>query len=501
MCEDRAEGYSCRCPVNTMDKSPDPRRPGRLCVARVNECAVPSLNTCSRFADCIDKENGYECRCRSGYHDDNPSKPGTQCSFIINECDSPNLNDCDRNAICVDLPGGYDCRCRAPFRDEGPPGQPGRLCRLNECMDPKMNNCDRNADCRDLDDGYTCSCRQGFYDQSPNPREPGRVCVEFQIEVEVARTQRPPQEAPQDEGISCGGIHCSVARNEVCISGTTCGCQPGEGRSAESGRCQPVEETPFQIRVLTRDNNPLLYSSQFGSANSAPYVEIVDRFSKDMARTFGGTAYAPRYVNSRVEYITHPKTVNSSWPDGLLFKYNVQTTKETREPVDECELWKQMRSSLERTNLHIGGGSLRVADDFDSLNPCRQAVEPIGECGGVNCNKALGEECIAGAICGCPAGMRRASSNDVCRPVESWTIPLLVARKEKTNLVYNDSFANPQDMIYKVSETIENPQLKILFLVLLPRLRERSRRLLSPHDPQERLRLRRCQRGRPTPEL
>ena len=89
-----------------------------------------------------------------------------------------------------------------------------------------------------------------------------------------------------------------------------------------------------------------------------------------------------------------------------------------------------------------------MADDFDQLNPCREA-EPIGNCGGVNCKAVLGEICIAGTVCGCPDGMRRATPNDVCRAVESWTIPLLVARKEKTNLVYNESFANPQDVIYK----------------------------------------------------
>ncbi|PIO70594.1 EGF-like domain protein [Teladorsagia circumcincta] len=204
----------------------------------------------------------------------------------------------------------------------------------------------------------------------------------------------------------------------------------------------------MQIRVVSRDSRPLLYSSEYGSTKSPPYVEIVDMFQKDMARTFGGTIYAPRYVNTKVEYITHPKTVNSSWPDGLLFKYDVQTTPSKQQPIDKCDLWKQMMASLQRTNGVIGGHSLRIADDSELLNPCR-TEEPLGECGGKDCNLKLGEICIAGSVCGCPVGMRRAASADVCRAVESWNVPLLVIRKEHTNLIYNDSFANPMDSTYK----------------------------------------------------
>lgn len=43
-------------------------------------------------------------------------------------------------------------------------------------------------------------------------------------------------------------------------------------------RCERVEETPLQIRVVSRDSRPLLYSSEYGSTKSPPYVEIVDLF-------------------------------------------------------------------------------------------------------------------------------------------------------------------------------------------------------------------------------
>ena len=93
----------------------------------MNECRNPSLNNCSRFADCTDLEEGYECRCKTGYHDANPSHPGTVCNYsnpsflstiffsVINECEAANLNDCDKNAECIDTLEGYDCRCKVSF--------------------------------------------------------------------------------------------------------------------------------------------------------------------------------------------------------------------------------------------------------------------------------------------------------------------------------------------------------------------------------------------------
>ncbi|VDL67771.1 unnamed protein product [Nippostrongylus brasiliensis] len=91
---------------------------------------MPHLNNCSRFADCTDKEEGYECKCKPDYHDQNPSNPGTNCKFIINECLAENLNDCDKRAECIDTIDGYECKCKAPYVDQMPQN-PGRVCRYD----------------------------------------------------------------------------------------------------------------------------------------------------------------------------------------------------------------------------------------------------------------------------------------------------------------------------------------------------------------------------------
>uniref|UniRef100_A0A914WTS8 EGF-like domain-containing protein n=1 Tax=Plectus sambesii TaxID=2011161 RepID=A0A914WTS8_9BILA len=352
VCEDRPKGYTCRCPVESKDQSPDPQRPGRRCFKQLDECRNPLMNNCSRFADCIDREDGYECKCRAGYHDENPTHAGTVCNYIINECESTNLNDCDRHADCINLPGGYSCQCRQPYLDESPDkqNQPGRICRFNECNDPNYNKCARDAVCQDTEDGFVCHCKEGFYDNSPNPLEPGRVCIGFNIE---STTLRDPVTIPAD-AVRCGPINlCYVSRNEVCIGGQHCGCRPGQNRRDSSQACVDVDTIVLAFRIMHQGNEPLMYSSQFGQPSSARYVQIVDEFRKGMHQAVGGTAYAPRYVTTDVNFITHPKTVNSSWPDGLLFNFTVATemavaTSDSYDSASETSSDYTMREEIER---------------------------------------------------------------------------------------------------------------------------------------------------------
>ncbi|KAI6201465.1 hypothetical protein M3Y96_00844600 [Aphelenchoides besseyi] len=446
ICENLDDGYSCRCPLNSIDQSPDKNRPGRKCLQQIDECSSPRLNNCSRFADCFDKPIGFSCKCRSGYHDDNPKSPGTSCNYIINECASPNLNDCSEHAECIDQPGGYTCKCKSPYQDSMPQ-RPGRLCLYNECADPKMNKCDLNADCQDTEDGYSCTCRENFYDESKNPSEMGRVCVA--LTVDEPPVTHVPLSQPRFEGIPCGRQnYCKDNLREVCVGGSKCECRPNESRRDVSKTCQPVDRTPLAFRVVSRGQQPLFYSSEYGDSKNEAYVEFAKEFSKDMGRTVGGTEYTARYVSTDVSYITHPKTVNSTWDDGLLVNYVVNTVP-SKSPVDACDLWDQLMESLQRSNGAVGGGRLQVASDVDLLDPCAKSL-PTGDlCAGHFCNSDLGEVCIAGELCGCANGEKRSSPRDSCHPVESWQIPLWVIRRRQQNLVYNNSFANPLDSINK----------------------------------------------------
>lgn len=127
-------------------------------------------------------------------------------------------------------------------------------------------------------------------------------------------TTNVPQDAPRINGIPCGRNHyCSLPLNEVCVGGVQCTCRPDEGRATSQDRCEVVDRIPLSIRVLNKDSETLLYSSEYGSSDSAPYVEITHQFVNDIGRALGSTTYGPRYVTTDVNYITHPKTVNRSF--------------------------------------------------------------------------------------------------------------------------------------------------------------------------------------------
>ncbi|KAK6017494.1 SEA domain protein [Ostertagia ostertagi] len=75
-------------------------------------------------------------------------------------------------------------------------------------------------------------------------------------------------------------------------------------------------------------------------------------------------------------------------------------------------------------------------------------------CGTMFCNEALGEECIAGKLCGCPKGQKRKDAQSPCRVasgmfVESFNLPLYVIRDGNNPLKYTPGLANPRDDRHK----------------------------------------------------
>uniref|UniRef100_A0AC35UCE3 Transmembrane matrix receptor MUP-4 n=1 Tax=Rhabditophanes sp. KR3021 TaxID=114890 RepID=A0AC35UCE3_9BILA len=451
VCTDLPKGYTCKCPAETKDISPDLEKlPGRKCFPLVNECNIIQLNNCSKFATCEDTETSFKCTCNSGYLDQNLKSPGTDCKFIINECEQSNLNDCSKNAICKDTVDSYTCECKTPYKDESP-SNPGRVCKFNECADSSTNDCDReNADCIDTDDSYICRCKDGFYDNTNDPTKSGRECLKFV-------TKMPPQSEPQQTTpdpnlVPCGNTHCKLNLGEVCLGGNVCSCKPGEGRDSETSKCVPVTETPITLRIVQKEDEneaeppkDLKYSSEYGSKTNPSYVDVADRFVKGLGKTIQQTpSIAPKFIGSSVNFITNPKVENSTWDNGLLINGTVSTS----DPVDKCLLFKEIEEALNQNNLKLGSAKLVVAGDFGELNPCKPPPVPKGiPCGENNyCKQELGEICIANKLCACPSGYKRRMKEDGCVAVESINFPLWINREGTLPIKYNPSVhANPLD--------------------------------------------------------
>ncbi|VDN07984.1 unnamed protein product [Thelazia callipaeda] len=464
-CHDLTHGYTCTCPSNSKDISPDPQsKPGRICSISVNECSNPNLHNCSRFADCIDQEDGYICRCKPGYHDNNPYKPGTDCTFILNECESQTLNNCDRNAKCIDTNNGFRCECIAPYIDKNP-SQPGTICRYNECENPATNDCDENAICIDTDDGYSCQCKPGFYDGDKDSVKAGRICIALRTQQphHAETTPVPPNLRP------CGTNYCNKDLGEVCIGGETCGCRPEQARSSSTEKCINAIRVPIEIRIVKEDENRLLYSSEYSKPESQRYVEIVDKFVKDIGTTIKKTSVGPQYIITDVNYITNPKVKNSTWDNGLL----INATADFTSSVDQCQFWQEFLDKLKSDNYRLGNGKLLTASDLDLLNPCRKEEHRGFACGKMFCQETLGEICIAGRLCGCPFGEKRTGQGEKCRAVESWSLPLWVVREGNKEINYDQNLANPHDEHYKklvsgfekgIAESYANTPLRNAFV-------------------------------------
>ncbi|VDL68984.1 unnamed protein product [Nippostrongylus brasiliensis] len=111
-------------------------------------------------------------------------------------------------------------------------------------------------------------------------------------------------------------------------------------------------------------------------------------------------------------------------------------------------------SNVSHLQVTANGGKiakLKVADDFKLLDPCKVEDQVVygTMCGSSVCNDALGEECIAGKLCGCPKGQKRKDAQSPCRVVESFNLPLYVIRDGGKSIKYTPSLANPQDDTHK----------------------------------------------------
>ena len=159
----------------------------------LNECAI-GTSSCSPFAQCINTQGSFDCKCNIGYFGD-----GYFCSDL-DECAQGTVV-CPPNASCQNLRGGATCVCDPGFEGDGTtctstdacqpgPGQlacspyadcvnqngnascvckpgyqgSGTTCSdINECAaGPPLSTCSPNAVCTNTDGGHTCACKPGF---------------------------------------------------------------------------------------------------------------------------------------------------------------------------------------------------------------------------------------------------------------------------------------------------------------------------------------------------
>lgn len=112
-----------------------------------------------------------------------------------------------------------------------------------------------------------------------------------------------------------------------------------------------------------------------------------------------------------------------------------------KEEVDKCRFYEQFAEIVREMGGRVD--RIKLSDDAD-LDPCKKEEEKKGiPCGNTFCSIELGEECIAGKICGCPKGQKRKDANSPCRAVESWNLPLYVIRDGHEKITYSPSLSNP----------------------------------------------------------
>ncbi|KFD62989.1 hypothetical protein M514_03614 [Trichuris suis] len=444
LCEKRRRGYTCTCKTGYKDTSPDKTNyPGRHCTRLVNECEHYQMNNCSRYANCIDQEDGYTCQCIPGYHDNNPRMPGRECTLIINECQSPNLNDCHPKADCEDLLVGYKCRCRPPYVDHSPnPEKPGRVCKYNECLDPALNDCDPNAECQDTDTSYVCFCKEGYQDMDVT--KPGRNCMQ------VTTRTTPVTEQPCD--IQCASRLCCSSRGEVCLRGK-CSCPPGFGRSTQNDNCVAVDTVVIPVVVDRFGESPLVWSSTFTDTTSPRFMEFADLFSHGINQAIDKTSVQPFYVDTTVTEVKNSKHVNQQLPEGLLVEAKVNVLRGSSSQEEIC---KELEKSIEKAGHKIGTTNLYTPETYSICKPPKQTPEePL--CGEKRCDTSLGEVCIGKQVCACPYGQGRHAPNDHCQDIIGIHLPLLVRRKNQEILHYNRSYAESSSEPYKtIVKTFHN---------------------------------------------
>ncbi|WAR06378.1 FBN1-like protein [Mya arenaria] len=114
----------------------------------IEECIIPSLNTCSQ--QCENVLGSFTCSCHDGF-----TESGNSCNDV-NEC-STSTHGCGQT--CENTIGSYRCTCNDGYRLD--------LTDFKTCIPSNVcsnsSYCSDNADCVNIDELDTCTCHTGFH--------------------------------------------------------------------------------------------------------------------------------------------------------------------------------------------------------------------------------------------------------------------------------------------------------------------------------------------------
>ncbi|XP_065053803.1 uncharacterized protein LOC135682724 [Rhopilema esculentum] len=169
--------------------------------ATLKNASSPNKLYCDAFADCVNLQGSYTCRCKAGFIGN-----GTSCQDI-NECELGSQSiKCAQVADCINLPGSYQCKCRAGYTGDGI-----QCADLDECA-IKTFVCDPLANCSNTYGSYQCSCPKGYIGD-------GKTCAD---NAEIGKSTDPcvkdstsltcicKNSKTRDQNILCNGLFVAI---------------------------------------------------------------------------------------------------------------------------------------------------------------------------------------------------------------------------------------------------------------------------------------------------
>ncbi|XP_015757133.1 PREDICTED: EGF-containing fibulin-like extracellular matrix protein 1 [Acropora digitifera] len=173
-------------------------------VKATNECAQGRHN-CHQNARCIDLQEGYDCKCSSGFTGD-----GISDCTDVDECVAGDICSGYR---CTYTKGSYTCECQAGYKWNSN----SMSCKdVNECS-LNTDNCSNLATCTNTKGSYRCNCISGYTGN-------GVTCADL------------------DECST--GVH-SCKSGQICVNevGTfSCNCGSGLKWNSQSKTCKDIDE-------------------------------------------------------------------------------------------------------------------------------------------------------------------------------------------------------------------------------------------------------------------